>query len=83
MSEKIVSYKGRQYRQVWSGQTKFGVRAKLKFTDGSKEFWVDASQVSSASGPVSSSSARPAKARTCKYCGGNGSNGIICHDCHE
>ncbi len=81
MSEKIVNYKGRQYRQMWSGETKYGKRAKLQFLDGSKEFWVDASQVS---GGGSSSSSRSGRGRphwTCEYCGGNESNQVACDEC--
>lgn len=43
---KTAQYKGRTYRLLYIGQTKFGRRAKLGFTDGSKEFWVDAALVS-------------------------------------
>lgn len=42
---KTATYKGRQYRVEFIGQTKFGKRAKLAFMDGSKEFWVSASDV--------------------------------------
>lgn len=45
-STKTATYKGRTYRLVFIGDTKFGRRAKLAFMDGSKEFWVDASTVS-------------------------------------
>lgn len=48
MVASVASYKGRNYRLLWSGKTKFGRRAKLGFMDGSKEFWVDESLVSSA-----------------------------------
>ncbi len=43
MADIIVTYKGRQYRQKFRGQTKFGLKCKLEFLDGSKEFWADAS----------------------------------------
>ena len=43
---RTAEYKGRKYRLMWSGKTKYGMRAKLAFMDGSKEFWVDASLVS-------------------------------------
>lgn len=33
-------YKGRPYRLLGSGKTKFGERAHLAFLDGSKDFWV-------------------------------------------
>ncbi len=48
MAETTVSYKGRNYKQLWVGQTKYGRRAKLGFFDGTKEFWVDASAVGAA-----------------------------------
>jgi len=43
---KRVTYKGRTYNLLWSGPTKHGDRAHLQFTDGSKDFWVDAHLVS-------------------------------------
>lgn len=46
----IVSYKGRNYRLLWSGSTKYGDRAKLEFMDGTKSFWVDLDRVSPSSG---------------------------------
>jgi hypothetical protein len=46
VSMKVCEYKGRKYLLVWAGQTKFGQRAKLAFLDGSAEFWVDLSRVS-------------------------------------
>jgi len=49
---KLVTYKGRSYRLLWSGETKFGRRAKLSFMDGSKEFWADLALVSD--GPAKS-----------------------------
>jgi hypothetical protein len=45
-STQTASYKGRTYRLLWIGATKYGRRAKLGFWDGSKEFWADASAVS-------------------------------------
>lgn len=42
----IVQYKGRSYRLLFKGKTKFGFKAKLAFMDGSKEFWVDANLIS-------------------------------------
>ena len=40
-----ATYKGRKYKLLWSGKTKYGRRAKLGFWDGSKEFWVDEAAV--------------------------------------
>jgi len=48
--EEIVQYKGRSYRLLWSGSTRYGDRAKLQFMDGSKEFWADLSKVTRGSG---------------------------------
>ncbi len=45
---KTATYKGRKYRLLWKGKTRYGTRAKLGFFDGSKEFWVDASRVTEA-----------------------------------
>lgn len=42
---KTAIYKGRKYRLIWSGTTKFGTRAHLKFFDGTKDFWVPAGSV--------------------------------------
>lgn len=44
-SNRVAEYKGRKYRLLWSGKTKYGQRAHLEFFDGSKDFWVDASKV--------------------------------------
>lgn len=44
-SAKEAEYKGRTYRVLYSGKTKFGHRTRLEFTDGSKDFWVDTSKV--------------------------------------
>lgn len=41
-----ATYKGRKYKLLWVGDTKFGRRAHLGFWDGSKSFWVDATLVS-------------------------------------
>jgi hypothetical protein len=42
---KVGEYKGRKYRILYLGPTKYGHRAHLGFFDGSKDFWVDASLV--------------------------------------
>jgi hypothetical protein len=42
MADKVVGYKGKNYKLLYEGKTKFGVRAHLAFMDGSKDFWVDA-----------------------------------------
>jgi hypothetical protein len=45
-----VTYKGKPYRLMWRGTTKYGERARLQFMDGSKDFWVDAHLVSGGGG---------------------------------
>lgn len=63
---KTATYKGRKYRLLWTGKTKYGMRAKLGFWDGSEEFWVDAGLVSiSTSGPRSSHEGEV----RCRHCG--------------
>lgn len=43
---QVAEYKGRKYRLLWIGDTKYGRRAHLQFFNGSKDFWVDAALVS-------------------------------------
>jgi hypothetical protein len=45
MADKYAEYKGKTYRLVWQGTTKYGPRAKLAFKNGSKEFWVDSNLI--------------------------------------
>jgi len=42
---KTATYKGKKYRLLWEGKTKYGRRCKLGFWDGSREFWADATAV--------------------------------------
>lgn len=42
---QVALYKGRKYRLMWIGKTKYGQRAHLAFFDGSRDFWVDAGAV--------------------------------------
>lgn len=58
-----VIYKGRPYRLLWKGRTRYGERAHLQFMDGTKDFWVDASNLDS-SGPSSGG-----RGRKCDNCG--------------
>lgn len=44
-SNRTAEYKGRKYRLLYSGPTKYGKRAHLQFFDGTKDFWVDAGLV--------------------------------------
>ena len=80
LSPVQVQYKGRAYRLLWEGPTKYGERAKLQFMDGSKDFWVDASLICSVQ-PVAVTSRptaahRPAstghahRSGRCRGCGG-------------
>lgn len=47
---QTATYKGRKYRCLFAGKTKYGRRAHLEFFDGSKSFWVDAHLVSVSGG---------------------------------
>lgn len=40
-----ATYKGKQYILVWEGETRRGRACKLAFSDGSKVFWSEASEV--------------------------------------
>jgi hypothetical protein len=42
---RCAEYKGRKYRLLWLGKTKYGFRAHLAFMDGSKDFWCDGNAV--------------------------------------
>lgn len=80
----LVTYKGRQYKQLFVGPTKFGRRAKLAFLDGGTEFWVDAKLVSPVSAGKSHAprAARSGKSlKTCRVCGGNEVNQTECGAC--
>lgn len=73
---KRVTYKGRTYNLLWSGPTKHGERAHLQFTDGSKDFWVDAHLVSGAS---QSAGPRPPRGKyECPECGEYVVPGTVC-----
>lgn len=63
-TNQVGEYKGRKYRLLWIGDTKFGKRAHLQFFDGTKDFWVDASAVT-----VSESAPRPRSGAVCGECG--------------
>lgn len=68
-TSQVATYKGRKYRLLFIGETKFGKRAHLQFFDGTKDFWVDASAVA-----VSESSprARSDDDMVCAECGRGG-----------
>ena len=77
MSYKLATYKGHTYSLIWMGDTKFGKRAHLQFTDGSKNFWCDASLVTvtpNRTGYVATEQAAYGKRR---------SGGIFCAECGE
>lgn len=38
---KSYTYKGRKYKLLYLGNTKYGRRAHLQFWDGSKDFWIN------------------------------------------
>ena len=44
-TDLFVRYKNKKYQMEYLGETRFGYRAKLKFIDGTKEFWVDGNMV--------------------------------------
>jgi hypothetical protein len=69
---RYATYKGKTYRLLYLGSTKYGRRAKLAFRDGSKEFWVAAELVSETSAPSSrSQSRRDREDEECEVCGRN------------
>lgn len=69
----VAVYKGRKYRLLWIGQTKFGYRAHLQFFDGTKDFWVDGRLVSSDPSGGTGGSDDPTNlaphGQTCPECG--------------
>jgi hypothetical protein len=69
-ASQTATYKGRTYKLLFIGDTKFGRRAKLGFWDGSKEFWVPAENVTVGGAAPAGGSGRPAGGgRTCAECG--------------
>lgn len=42
---RTATYKGRTYRLLFLGSTKYGRRAHLQFLDGTKNFWADGTLV--------------------------------------
>jgi hypothetical protein len=64
-TNQVASYKGKKYRLLWIGDTKYGRRAHLGFFSGDKDFWVDASAVTvSENAPRRQSSSRgPSRGR--------------------
>lgn len=86
-TSRTAEYKGRKYRLLFIGNTKYGRRAHLEFFDSSKNFWVDAGLVSESNGKVYDNRIEreshgaycgypcPVSGRKC--CPANGP----CHDC--
>lgn len=78
---RYATYKGRTYLLRFLGTTKFGLKAKLAFLDGSKEFWVDSNLIAETNAPPTSASASSSNGRSsrrrlsdddrCEACGGN------------
>lgn len=84
--ERTATYKGRTYRLLWLGNTKFGSRARLQFMDGSKDFWVAGTEVSGIaaySAPAGNRSARPRNCcgYPCPVSGRKCTPTDPCHDC--
>jgi predicted kinase len=69
-------YKGRKYKLLWVGPTRYGRRAKLGFWDGSREFWVDESKIQVQRG---GGGGHGGKGRPCDECGRPGAT-IPCAD---
>lgn len=70
---QVGIYKGKKYRLMFLGPTKYGQRARLQFFDGSKDFWVDASLVQvDHSGAASHSSSSSSSGKKCDECGAPG-----------
>ncbi len=65
-----VMYKGRKYRKVWEGDTKYGRRAKLEFFDGSKSFFCDASMCTFVTNGCRHGGATRGRMFPCVICGG-------------
>jgi hypothetical protein len=64
--QRKALYKGRHYRLLYLGHTKYGERAKLEFMDGTKSFWCDAGAVEE----LSANNGRPDDHIRCRHCGG-------------
>lgn len=69
--DEYALYKGRKYRLLYLGPTKFGKKAKLGFIGGTKEFWVDANLVTVTTGAVLRRPGRVREEDQCELCGKN------------
>lgn len=82
---KTAVYKGKKYRVLYKGPTKFGERVKLQFMDGTQEFWVDAHKVSPGAPEMRSDDACPECGRHHRWapCGYPGcAPGVYCDECN-
>lgn len=66
---QVATYKGRKYRLMWVGKTKYGQRAHLAFFDGSRDFWVNADLVSVSESTRSGSRGSHQDEVRCLHCG--------------
>lgn len=73
MANQVATYKGKKYKCLWVGETKFGRRAHLAFFSGDKDFWVgaDLCQISESKFEASYTSRLDSApgGKTCSYCG--------------
>lgn len=84
-ANKTATYKGKTYLVKFLGDTKFGRRAKLAFLDGSKEFWVSASDIT-VCGTYTPTARRGGESRDCcgypcPVSGRRCTSADPCHDC--
>jgi hypothetical protein len=78
---RTCHYKGRAYQLLWEGNTRYGHRAHLRFLDGSKEFWVDAGNISHVAGSTVNTR-RESYSWHCDCCGAqNEGPGDMCVNC--
>ena len=82
-SSRSVGYKGRTYRLLFMGATKYGQRAHLQFSDGSNDFWVAADLVTplDARDPYAGYHASPAGQCGCSCHYGRGGTSRACQSC--
>lgn len=80
---RTAVYKGRTYRLLYEGQTKYGRRAHLQFMDGSNDFWADTDLVTpvAARDPHADYHASPAGQCGCSCHYGRGGSKRACESC--
>ena len=82
-------YKGKTYVVLWTGGTKYGRRAHLQFRDGSRDFWVDASNLSNIVVDTGNHRTSRSSSGMCEECGErravasghDSSSGRLCASC--